>query len=170
MMNINDMKILCETACRKYNIPFTLPIVINKRFKRTLGQVTYEYQGQIKGVVPIKFEISEALLQSCPDNQVKNVVLHECAHYIAAIVTKENHGHDAYFKSICHTIGTTNDGTYYKDEEITKTLSKLDKYIIYCPKCGALGGYQRMCATLRNIESCYCKKCKSYGLYYTENR
>jgi predicted SprT family Zn-dependent metalloprotease len=168
MMNINDMKILCETACRKYNIPFTLPIVINKRFTRTLGQVTFEQQAS--NFVPIKFEISEALIDNCTDQQVKDVVLHECAHYIAAVVSNQNHGHDAYFKRICHTIGTTNDTATTKDTDLTERLTKLDKYTVYCPRCGAIGGYQRMCSTLRYIKSCYCKKCKGYGLYYAENR
>ena len=40
---------------------------------------------------------------------------------------------------------------------------------VFCPKCGKIGGYSRMCKTLKYIDQCYCKRCNNSSLTYVQN-
>ena len=166
-MTMAEIRQLCVTACSKYNIEFRLDIEVNPRLTRTLGRVTQTCAGGKWR--PTKFELSQRLLDNGSNTAIRDVVLHECAHYIAVEVTRENHGHDAYFRSICHTLGTDNDQTQYRAWSLNDTIAK-DKYTIRCTTCNEdRGGYARMCPTLKRLDECYCKKCGKFTLTYTQN-
>lgn len=163
MMTISQIKKVCDVACDRYGINFYLDININTRFTRTLGRVTYNIDANNR-CKPTKFELSKQLLETSTDGQILDVVLHECAHFIAIELTGEPHHHDAYFKKICHTIGTSNDAPSTDDVNIKY------RYDIFCKDCNKrIGGYSRMCATLRRLDECYCKNCKKSNLYYIQN-
>jgi predicted SprT family Zn-dependent metalloprotease len=115
-----------------------------------------------------KVEFSKQLLVTCSDDTIRDVIMHEAAHYIANDRTHINHGHDAYFKAVCAEIGTTNDGTVTQTER-TVAASEIYKYTVSCPNCGPLGYYHRMSKTLKNISHCSCRKCGSHDLSVIQN-
>ena len=167
-MTVQEIQQICITACKKYNIEFNLTVTINGRLTRTLGRVISHCNDAGKWA-PTAFELSRQLVETGTTESIVETVLHECAHYIAIATTGENHGHDAYFKNICHTIGTSNDKTHYA-AEYTKPAEERYKYAIYCKTCEDFrGGYNRMCKTLQNLNACYCKKCGKYTLTYIQN-
>ena len=158
---------IVEVASRyaaKVDVEFDIPVFINGRLTRTLGRV---FQQNINGTyVPTKMEISRQLLQTATDESIESVISHEVAHFIVAKQTGEKHGHDEAFKLVCAKIGCTNDGYATKVE---RTVEAKDKYEVFCPKCGKISGYSRMCKTLKYIDQCYCKRCNNSSLTYVQN-
>lgn len=155
----------CIDAFRKDNLDFdhfNLPIAINGRLTQTLGRCFYTRKNGV--LEPSKLEFSRQFLETSTDECIISVIYHECAHALTALRTGEPHGHDAVFKATCARIGCTNDGA---KTTVERTVEKetLYKYIVICPKCGVLGGYNRMCKTLREISQCRCKDCHSKITY-----
>lgn len=164
--DLNRIKLEMEEVCRKANVRFDIPVKLNRKLTRTLGRVHQECHNGIWE--PVSVEFSKQLLETASDKSIRDVVLHETAHVITTIRTGESHGHNNYFKAVCAEIGTSNDGAKTKVER-TVAASALYKYSINCPKCGNIGGMNRMCKTLKEIEFCGCKKCGSVGLTWTQN-
>ena len=139
----------------------TVPVQINGRLTSTLGRVMY------RGNIPFKVEFSKQFLDTSTDESIHQVILHEAAHYIAAKRSGICHHHDGYFKQICAEIGCTSDQTATHVERIV-ALEKVYRYTVNCKKCGIVGGYNRWCPTLENLDRCYCRKCGG-DLTYTTN-
>lgn len=152
--------------CNKAGVQVTSPISLNSRLTRTLGRVCMIRHGET--VENEKVEFSKQLLETATDNTIWNVIAHEASHYIATVRTGEDHGHDTYFKSICAEIGTTNDGTKTHVER-TVAEEQIYKYSVVCQNCGVIAHYHRMSKNLKNISSCYCKKCNSNNLSVVHN-
>lgn len=152
--------------CNKAGVQVTSPITLNGRLTRTLGRVCMVRRGET--VENEKVEFSKQLLETATDNTIWNVIAHEASHYIATARTHKAHGHDAYFRSICAEVGTTNDGTKTHVER-TVAEEQVYKYTVVCPNCGPIAHYHRMSKNLRNISFCYCKKCNSNNLSVIHN-
>lgn len=153
-------------VCNKAGTQVTSPIELNGRLTRTLGRViSYGTKNYLNNS---KVEFSKQLLATCSDDTIRDVIMHEAAHYIANDRTHINHGHDTYFKAVCAEIGTTNDGTVTQTER-TVAASEIYKYTVSCPNCGPLGYYHRMSKTLKNISHCSCRKCGSHDLSVIQN-
>ena len=146
---------------------FNIPVSINSRLTRTLGRVMqYKSNGKCWSD---RMEFSKQFLETSTDERVKSVIAHEWAHYYATKSTGEPHGHDAYFKQICAMIGCTNDKMVTSVER-TVSEESLSKYVVYCPTCGEpIGSFSRMCATLKHLDECTCKRCGGGNLYYKQN-
>lgn len=146
---------------------FDIPVSINARLTRTLGRVMQYKQG--KKCWSDRMEFSKQFLETSTDESIISVIQHEWAHYYVTKITGENHGHDVEFKKVCAMIGCTNDKTETKVER-TVAEESLSKYVVYCPSCGEpIGGFSRMCPTLKNLDRCTCGKCGSGDLYYVQN-
>jgi len=160
MYNLERITKEFNEACAKAGVENTCPISINARLTRTLGRVTHvnKFDGTIE---PTKVEFSKQFVENSTDKCIKDVILHEAAHLIVAKRTHISHGHDAYFKKVCAELGTERDG-YAGTVEYTNTIKY--KYTIICPNCGEIGGYNRMCKTVREIKYCSCKRCGSNRL------
>lgn len=170
-MTIEEMTKICKSACFCYDMTFDLKIELNARLTRTLGRV--KLAAMPDGTwVPTQFEISKKAFEEATADSLRDIVLHECAHYIATKRTGQNHGHDEYFKNICRRIGTSAENTtikatFKKEDNIGKPAHK---YSIFCKTCNKeIGNRDKMCPVLRDIDNCYCKKCGQYNLYYTQN-
>lgn len=160
MYDLNRVTKEFNEACLKAGVTNTNPVKLNGRLTRTLGRVRWleKEDGEIE---LIDIEFSKQLLETASDRSIRDVILHEAAHLIAFKRTGIQHGHDSYFKAICAELGTTND----KCSGYVETVKAVKyKYTIVCPNCGVLGGYNRMCKTVRNISACSCKKCNSNKL------
>lgn len=143
---------------------FDIPVLINGRITKTLGRVFSEFQSG--RYVPTRMEISKKLLETASDEDIIKVIKHEWAHYMVIKGTGEAHGHDSVFKAMCARIGCTNDGTTTHIEREEEAY----KYTVICNTCKkTVGGYTRMCPTLRNIQDCWCKTCGKFDLIYVQN-
>lgn len=141
----------CIEYCGRCFVSFDVPVVINKRIKRTLGRCFIKRTGL--AARPYKIEIAQFLLDNATDKSIEAVIAHECAHYIAAVMAPSSQGHDEIFKSICKRIGTTNDGANYSDIEWAITPDKMYKYSFYCKKCGEfICGRSRKCHSVTHPE------------------
>ena len=103
-------------------------------------------------------EISYQLLATATLESIKEVIAHECAHYLVNEETHENHGHDAIFKAMCNRIGCTNDGTvcHSLDREVPET--QIYKYFVTCEDCGSIvGKYHRAGKIVQHPEYYTCK-------------
>jgi predicted SprT family Zn-dependent metalloprotease len=146
---------------------FNIPVSINGRLTRTLGRVIQHIRNG--HCTSDRMEFSKQFLETSTEASIKSVIAHEWAHYYVTKVTGENHGHDEEFKKVCAMVGCKDDKTQTKVERIVSE-EKLSKYVVYCPTCGEpIGYFTRMCNTLKNIDSCTCKRCGGGNLYYKQN-
>ena len=63
-----------------------------------------------------EISISRTLAALNPEEEVLDTILHEIAHALAAIETRENCGHDERWKAICRRIGARPERCYDSDE------------------------------------------------------
>jgi len=144
MWTIERITELCIQYCRKADVEFNSPVIINNRLTRTLGRCFYMCIDDIWH--PTRIEISRQLLETATDESIEAVIAHECAHYVTCALTHENHGHDSTFRFYCAKIGTNNTMTCYDDIQRTKSNEEIYKYTLYCSRCGKfIGGRSRAC-------------------------
>ncbi len=147
-------------ACARAGVENRCPVRINARLTRTLGRV--KHLQKLDGTIePTEIEFSKQFVETATDKCIKDVILHEAAHLVVAERTHISHGHDSYFKSVCAELGTERNG-YAGAVEYAKAVKY--KYTVICPNCGEIGGYNRMCKTIREIKYCSCKRCGSTQL------
>jgi len=169
MYTIERIQEEIEQVCEKAEVPLIVPIVINGRLMRVLGRVCYVYD-HYDEIVPTKIEFSKQFLETTTDEDVREVILHETAHYIVAMRTGEKHGHDDLFRSICKEIGTSFNKCEAGDLHRTVSDDKLYKYTIYCPNCKKIvGGKHRKCRVINEIEYYACNECKQHDLQVIQN-
>lgn len=167
MFTIKDIEKECCKLSEMVGDEFNLPISINGRLTRTLGRVHSECINEVW--YPVRMEISKQLLETSTEASIKAVISHEWAHYYTTKSTGESHGHDAVFKKVCARVGCSNSGTTTKVERTVSERS-LFKYTVHCHTCNEdVGHYNRMCATLKNLNDCVCNKCGTSNLSYTQN-
>ena len=146
------------------------PVEISKRMTRTKGSFEYEYRrrlGKVVGVKPLKIKIAQHLLDNYHDEDIIDVIRHECVHHIVDIYTKgKSRGHDEIFKRYCRKLGVS-DETYFNAEpktggKDTPVKRQETRYIGKCQKCGhEYYRKQLRQSTLENwIHYCHCHKCK----------
>ncbi len=125
-------KLLAETGeAMGFDCSF-VPVEISTRMEKTMGSFLFrEEKGKI---IPHAFRFSQILLSGYyHEDVVRNVIIHEYAHYYANVKDNQNHRHDAYFKRVCEALGIPSH-TYFK-ELLPKT--KKNAYILVCSKCGS---------------------------------
>ena len=169
MYDLNRVKMVFDMACLRAGVVVdTNCIKINDRLTSTHGRVTSEWKEGV-GYVPTKVEFSKQMLDCATDESIKQVVLHEAAHYIVSKRTHADHGHDAYFKSVCREIGCTKPEASGNLDYVKPIPEPTYKYFVVCPNCGVIGKYQRKCKTITSIGNRMCKKCKSTQLRVVAN-
>ena len=168
--NIMDIrKEFIHTCCNAHVGMEDATITLNPKFTGTLGRVTLEFNYDENRYYPTKVEFNKTFIENAPDNEIHDVILHEAAHFIVTARTGEDHKHDKLFKKVCLEIGGTNN-TASTTAPIDSIVSKVYKYTVVCPNCHKkLGGYSRMCKTLRNLNTCKCLYCNHIGLEMEKN-
>ena len=154
-MTLQEVKERCEKAFASVGLEFkNINVLINGRLTRTLGRCCYERS--CGKVVPVRLEFSRQFLETSTEQNIQNVILHECAHAIACIETGERQGHNQYFKNVCKHLGTNNDGTTTAvDSTVSET--QLYKYFVICKDCGQMcGKYHRAGKVIKNINYYHC--------------
>ena len=132
-----------------------LNISINPRLSTTLGRVKY----RANPIYPYAIEFSKNFIENNTDEDIHEVIMHECAHAIVTVRTKEKHGHDKYFKAVCAELGTTNDKMYFNSDN-KEPQEQVYKYQIYCKDCGKLvASYKRKGKVIKNLSFYKCSLC-----------
>ena len=154
---------LVHDVSKKAGIPMVVPVQINPRLTSTLGRVMY------KNCMPTKIEFSKSFIESESDDNIKEVIIHEVAHYVAMVRTNMPHGHDSYFKSVVKELGgkeETGKSTFRTSEAVKAK----HKYTVYCPNCKkVVANYSAFRGKITHLETCTCGKCGGGSLYYVQN-
>lgn len=161
----NDIKKVLFDVGAKFNfIPNDIPIIISERMTKTMA--SFNFIENKKGIKAHSFKFSRNLLcGKYKESVVKNVILHEYAHFYVNVKTNKDQKHGKLFKEICRMIGIS-DETYFKEKLILKPKKG---YIIYCKKCGGKVASRRRIDSVLNICKNKISNCCSKGLYYKED-
>lgn len=125
-------KLLVETGEKMDFCCAHVPVEISSRMEKTMGSFLFrEKEGNI---IPHAFRFAQVLLSGYyKESVVRNVIIHEYAHFYANVKDNRNHRHDAYFKKVCEELGIPTH-TYFK-ELLPRT--KKNGYILVCSRCGS---------------------------------
>ena len=167
MLSILDLKAECIRLSKENGDVFNVPVVLNGRLRTTLAQCK-STRSAITGLLqPKVIEVSKWAMQELTDEELIDIIRHEWSHYyLAKTDPASHHGHDNVFRDLCKKVNCDHSAT--RDTEGTEERKK-HKYTVFCPKCGEIGGYDRMCKTLKNIQYAEHTKCGSTGLTYEVN-
>lgn len=157
MLTENEIVEICKEICGTVGYDFLIPVKINKRLTRTLGRVCWKRTNGI--TYSTLMEFSYQLLTTATLDSIKDVIAHECAHYLVIEETHEAHGHDSIFKNMCKRINCTNDGAICHSLTRSASDTEIYKYIITCKDCGkVVGKYHRAGKIVQypNYYSCKC--------------
>jgi len=165
MYDIDRVKKEFYEACRKGGMTRKIPISFNGRLTRTHARVISDWKGN--DLIPNRAEFSKQLIETATDDSIHQVILHEAAHAIVTELTREPHGHDAVFKRMCGKLDCSLDRASGEVERHTEVKNKYD---IYCDSCKeVIGGFSRMCRTVREVKYCTCKRCGKSNLRVIQN-
>lgn len=139
------------------DLVYDTPVKINGRLTRTLGRVIAEPTA-FDSYKPEVIEFSRQFLETSTDESVRQVILHEFAHWAVLVETGEVHHHDAVFKAMCRKIGCSADRPMNKVER-TVSDDKLYKYIVKCDECGNEIHYNRAGKVVKQSWAYSCGKC-----------
>ena len=157
-MTIQELTKTCSKVFNMVGLNFedyNIEVGINGRLTKTLGRCMYIKR--VDEIKPYRIEFSKQFLETSTPTCILDVIKHECAHAIATIKTGEKHGHDAYFKSVCAKVGTTNDGVT-TDAERTVADDKIFKYFVICENCGKVcGKYHKAGKVIQHPEFYTCE-------------
>ena len=168
MMTVKEITAECVQISAKVGDKFNIPVLINGRLSTTLGRVTCH---KINGIwKPVELEMSKKFLETATIASIRDIIKHEWCHYYVTKTTGEDHGHDATFKAMCARIGCSNNGAKANEIERTVEEETLYKYNVVCDTCNkVIAAYQRMCPTLRRLDSCSCMECNNNKLRLVQN-
>lgn len=170
MLTLTDLRNECVRLSAENGDVFDVPVKLNGRLTTTLGQCVTMWSAKHNCYRPVAIEISTRALAEVSDEDMLDVIRHEWSHYyLGKTRPDENHGHDHVFKELCQKIGCGGDAgmdVKYKDG---KSEHRHHKYTLICPVCGEIGGYDRMCRTLRMVNCVEHTICGTKGLRYEQN-
>lgn len=173
MLSLTRIKKECNIAFRiaGYNFDdFNIKVSINSRLKSTLGRCRYRKNTLTGEVTPTEIQISQLFLSSTVDNDVIDIIRHECAHALCCIETGDRQGHNNYFKNMCNRIHCNHYHATADDIKRTIDDKELYKYFIKCPHCDKIiSKYHRAGKVIKNIDYYYCKDCGKYDLIVIQN-
>ena len=159
-MEQREIEVICQNIFKSVGMELPVPVVINGRLTRALGRVKFEWIDRTEQTVsPIRIEFSKIFLERESLENIQDVAKHECAHAIASMRTKVQHGHDDYFKSVCAELGCENNKAVANIS--MEKAPGLYKYDLFCSKCGKYLGYRsRSCAVTQKPNDFLSNCCK----------
>ena len=145
--SVEDVRKLLHETGEKAGFPCTdVPVEISKRMEKTMG--SFLFKSKDGKIIPHAFRFSHVLLSGYYDETVvRNVIIHEYAHYYVNVKDNRNHMHDDYFKKTCESLGIPSH-TYFK--ELLPRI-KRKGYILVCSKCGSQVAARRKIDAVKNI-------------------
>ncbi len=145
--SLDDVKKVLEEAGEVMRLsPALVPVQISTRMEKTMGSFLFKERDGV--ISAYAFRFSAVLLSGRFNHQVvKDVILHEYAHFYANVKDQKNHNHDDYFKSICIQLGAP-PHTYFKE---LLPIAEKKGYILVCKKCGKPVAKRRRIDAVENI-------------------
>jgi predicted SprT family Zn-dependent metalloprotease len=148
-MNLTDARKLAEELMDKH-------IPRSDRF-----MWSFEYMDRTRGIGLCSFRASnrntislnEDFTLLAPENEVKDVILHEIAHVLAG----RTRGHDRVWQLYCLQIGG-NGQRLHKSEATTQMLDAKSKYVAICPTCKENHYASRLGSAMKNGYM-HCRPC-----------
>lgn len=154
---VQEIKQYLNELAASIDLVYNTPVKINGRLTKTLGRVIAE-PAAFDSYKPEVIEFSRQLLETSTDESVRQVIMHEFAHWAVLVETGEVHGHDAVFKAMCRKIGCKADRPQTKVER-TVGDDKLFKYIVKCKDCDNEMHYNRAGKVVKHPDWYGCGKC-----------
>ena len=161
----------CEDTFKKAGLVFNdynIKISINGRLTKTYGRCKYGWKAENASVIPAELEFSRQLIETTIDEDVIDIIRHECAHAIACIETGNKQGHNEIFRQICVKVDCTRDGRSSKVQRIVKE-DTLYKYALYCSGCGKYIGNRSRSCKVTNHPDQYISNCCGSKLKVIQN-
>ncbi len=90
-----------------FNCDLSIPIIINKRMKRTLGAYKIDPYGQ-----PKQIDLSYNLIQSRENEIILDILYHELIHHGLHLQNKPFKDNSPVFKDTCHQLNVSLSRTY----------------------------------------------------------
>lgn len=157
MWTIQEIKNYLQELAKNVDLVYNTPVKINGRLTKTLGRVIAE-PATFNSYKPEVIEFSKQFLETSTDESVRQVIMHEFAHWAVLVETGEVHGHDAIFKAMCRKIGCEANRPQTKVER-TVSDDKIYKYIVKCKDCGNEVHYNRAGKVVKHPDFYGCGKC-----------
>ncbi len=164
---IQEIKSYLRELAESIDLVYDTPVKINGRLTKTLGRVIAE-PAAFDSYKPQVIEFSRQFLETSTDESVRQVIMHEFAHWAVLVETGEAHGHDAIFKAMCRRIGCQADRPQTKVER-TVSDDKLFKYIVRCEDCGNEVHYSRAGKVVKHPDWYGCGRCGGENLKVIQN-
>ena len=163
MWNVERIEKYLHKLSESKGDTFDIPVKINGRLKTTLGRVHHTYKDGIYTAVLMDF--AKNFLAEGTDEDIETVIRHEWSHYYLMKVTKEKHGHNDVFNSLCAEMGG-NTGPKIKLQVRPK-----QKYDLICDGCGHVSSYSRKCRTMDAAQAgyCTCRTCNGKSFTIMQN-
>lgn len=129
-----DIRAILDRVGEEFGLSCShVEIIISSRMEKTMGSFVFLEKGG--KVLPREFRFSTRLLcGEFPEEMVRNVLIHEYAHFYANVTTNVNNGHNAFFKSVCTRLEIPTD-TLFKGNK-SMVFPKKKGYVLTCTKCG----------------------------------
>lgn len=144
---LQEVKNLLAATGEKQGMPCKeVPVLISARMQKTMG--SFYFRMRDGKMVPDSFRFSQKLLDgSYGEEIVRQVILHEYAHFLVNMRDQMNHHHDEVFKEACRALGI-GDHTYFKE---VVELAPKKGYLLLCATCGKTIGKRRRADAVRTI-------------------
>ena len=156
-------------VCAAQGFGVDMPIKMNPRLSRTLGRVKYRTSSLGIRVEVMEFSTKFFKDPAKTEDVLRQIILHETAHYLAFKYDGQVHEHDKIFRYWCTRIGCKATGEYITDEnnQVIENIKIQYKYDCRCSKCGNhLRYYKRFPNTLdRRVSGCCHAKLDLIQLY-----
>lgn len=131
-------------------IKCTVPIEINKRLSKALGRscamVKRNRYENTEKVIPTKIELSVKFLQVCTEEELKDVIRHEYAHYCSYYSVGLHTHTTREFIKFCNMMETS----HATSKSLTNKIQS--KYTLFCSCCGKeVGSTDRKTKMIKEI-------------------
>jgi len=137
-----------------------IELKVSTRMSRCLGKCT------MRGGRPVRITIAAHVMASENEETFWDTVRHEYAHALVKLRRpREDHAHDAVWKSACREVGCRPKARCPADEAADAAQRGSAKYRLTCRACGAAWYYQRRTKAIAAVQAGYggryrCPNCR----------
>lgn len=137
-----------------------VPVSVNERLSSTLGRACFTRNRSTGLWRVVRIELSKSLLRTAKEEDVINIIKHECAHVIIQHGATQDYGHSKKFKEVCARLNCP-----FDEPACAPQIANYDnfKYVLECKSCGHKDGFARKREFFDMIKFCICPSCGVLG-------
>lgn len=129
--------------------------IVRSKAKTFLGQAVF-YQDPFGQTRPVQLKLSETWLTRVGEDEVRDTILHEIAHFKAGLKA----GHGRPWKEACRAIGAVPERlARLEGDLIKKVQAETAKYHLTCKDCGNVHYRNRLPRGRKSFAGYRCGKC-----------